>query len=353
MKKISICLLPEVTSLGGPRSFQQNFIREGKKSGIAEFHFDPTRKDIDAFLVIGGPRRFFLTLLKARQKGIPVVQRLNGMNWVHRVNPSGARYSLHSEMANVVIALFRRFICSKIIYQSQFCLNRWNSTFGTLKKPQTIINNGIDISLYHPKADGEKQENERPIILVVEGNLSRGLERGLYSAINLLPILSKKYGIIADLQIAGCVSEKTVLAIRESLKQGEFVDHVEFLGVLEREQLIEYEQNADLLFSAEIATACPNAVIEAMACGLPVIGFDTGALKEIVGEGGEIADYGSGMNYWKLDEPDIDALAVSASRVLSDPAPYRKHARDRAVSRFNITDIVSRYVDFCTKSSSD
>ena len=57
MKKKNLCLVPEAKSLGGPRTFQQNLITWAKNSDRAEVHFDADRDDIDAFLVIGGPKK--------------------------------------------------------------------------------------------------------------------------------------------------------------------------------------------------------------------------------------------------------------------------------------------------------
>ena len=109
MKKKSICLVPKAASLGGPRTFQQNLIAWAEQSEEVEVHFDADREDIDAFLVIGGPKKYLGRLLKARRQGIPVVQRLNGMNWIHRRRKTGLVYYLHSEAANLAIAFFRRF----------------------------------------------------------------------------------------------------------------------------------------------------------------------------------------------------------------------------------------------------
>ena len=44
----------------------------------------------------------------------------------------------------------------------------------------------------------------------------------------------------------------------------------------------------------------PNSVIEALACGLPVVSFDTGALPELVTPGaGRVVAYGG--DPWRLD----------------------------------------------------
>ena len=55
----------------------------------------------------------------------------------------------------------------------------------------------------------------------------------------------------------------------------------------------------------------PDTVIEALACGLPVVAFNTGAVKELVqGESGKRDIFGA--NSWKLEQPDIGGLAEAA-----------------------------------------
>ena len=46
---------------------------------------------------------------------------------------------------------------------------------------------------------------------------------------------------------------------------------VNFLGVVPLERIPELDRSAHLFFSAEYHPPCPNSVIEALACGLPVV----------------------------------------------------------------------------------
>jgi glycosyltransferase involved in cell wall biosynthesis len=110
------------------------------------------------------------------------------------------------------------------------------------------------------------------------------------------------------------------------------------------ERIPEIDRSAHVLFAADINPACPNSVIEALACGLPVAGFDTGALSEIVTDPcGKIVPYGG--NPWELDPPDIDGLARGVNIIINEQAGYRKAARMRAETEFGLDKMVEGYLD--------
>ena len=103
-------------------------------------------------------------------------------------------------------------------------------------------------------------------------------------------------------------------------------------------------RSSHLLFSAEVNPPCPNSVIEALACGLPAIGFDTGSLAELVqGEAGRLVPYGA--DPWRLQTPDIPALAGAAAEVLQDQSLSRNSARERAETNFDVQKMVDEYLN--------
>ena len=105
-----------------------------------------------------------------------------------------------------------------------------------------------------------------------------------------------------------------------------------------------FDRSAHLLYSADLNAACPNSVIEALACGLPVVAFATGALPELVtGDSGRVVPYGG--DPWKLDKPDIPALACAAAEILRNQEHFRKAARQRAEEAFGLDIMVDRYLD--------
>ena len=344
MKKLSICLVPEARSLGGPKTFQRNLIAWAEKTGAAEIHFDADRGDIDAFLVIGGPKKYLGRLLKARRQGIPVVHRLNGMNWIHRRRKTGAGYFLHAEAANLAIAFYRRFVCSRIVYQSHFCENRWNSVYGKVRKPSAVIFNGTDTGLFTP-GDTAPDLSSRIDFILAEGSFRYGMDFGLDAGTELALTLADRFGRHVCMHVAGKTNPESESRIISRMETSGKSAEAVFEGVCSRERLIELERNAAFFFSSEIHTACPNAVIEAMACGVPVIGFDTGALKDVTGDAGIIVPYGT--DPWKLEQPDGAPLADAAETVVRNNAVFRLRARSRAETEFSVERMAESYLNFC------
>jgi glycosyltransferase involved in cell wall biosynthesis len=182
--------------------------------------------------------------------------------------------------------------------------------------------------------------HERPSghyrILVVEGSLAGAQNYGLYNAVALANTLSRKFKI--ELMVVGRVDRRT----KNQLSHPNAF-RMQFMDTVQREHIPWLMRSSHVLFSAEVNPPCPNSVIESLACGLPVIGFDTGSLSEIVrGDAGRVVRYGA--NEWKLQKPDIPALANAAVEILEDQSRLRTLARARAESIFDVEKMVDEYL---------
>lgn len=329
----SICIIPRATVTGGVTSFQKKMTAGLEKRGIRVTHAWDGREDA---ILLTGASRNITPLLQARRRGVPIVQRLDGINWLHRQRHTGLRHFLRSEYSNRFLAWLRAQVVTKIVYQSEFVRSWWAEQFGREHVPAAVIHNGVDLSIYTPAGPAE-YPGDRYRLLLVEGRLQGGYEIGLETAVELANHLSITRPV--ELVVAGRVAPD----IQTSFQAKSRVP-LQWVGILPGDQIPALDRSAHLLYSADINAACPNSVIEALACGLPVVAFNTGALPElVVGDAGRLVPYGG--DPWKLDKPDVPALAAAALEVLENQPRFRKAARSHAEASFNLDAMVEKYLD--------
>jgi glycosyltransferase involved in cell wall biosynthesis len=329
-----ICIVPSVEGIGGMATFRQKFEAGLVRRGMVVSH-DPWDQ-CDAVLVIAGTRHL-LPLLNARRRGVRIVQRLDGINWVHRRRNTGARHFLRAEYGNLILSMTRAHIATRILYQSEFTRRWWNEWYGKAAVESFVVHNGVDLDEYRPEGEGKPPADYRRL-LVVEGNLGGGYDMGLDTALRLAEILKQKYRFPMELEVVGKINA----AQREAVQSRAAVSIV-WAGTVPRERIPEIDRAAHLLFSADLNAACPNSVIEAMACGLPVVAFNTGALNElIVGDSGRLVAYGG--DPWQLDRPDVPVLADAAAEILRDRSRFSRAARAHAEEALGLERMVDGYL---------
>ncbi|MBA4385418.1 MAG: hypothetical protein C0410_11830 [Anaerolinea sp.] len=333
MKK-TICILPQKIGRGGPGSFHSRFAAVLSARGYYVNHdaLDPSNSVI---LVIGGTRHIGV-LREAKRNGVRIVQRLNGMNWVHRQTRTGVKHFLRAEVNNWILKTIRG-MADQIVYQSNFTQGWWTRVYGQTKRPGRVIYNGVNLDVFNPLGAGSPP-TDKTRILLVEGNLGSGYEGGLDSAVKMAKLLTSRQPTPVELMVVGSVPANLKISYL-----GCGVD-ILWKGLVKREAIPEIDRSAHVFFSSDINAACPNSVVEALACGLPVIGYDTGSLAELItSECGAVARYGA--DPWKLQKPDIHALVDAAQQALTNQPQKRVAARARAEEAFNIEHIVDQYLE--------
>lgn len=350
-----ICVLPKLSGVGGMVSFQHKFSQGVAKRGI-QVCFDLKDEPYQAVLVIGGTRQLS-GLWRVRRKGIPIVQRLDGMNWLHRLSPllvntdnivGKLKHYLRAEYGNLILALLRSRLADVLVYQSKFVQRWWQERYGVARAKSSVIYNGVDLVNYSPDGVASLPPDTWRLLLV-EGSLMGGYEQGLQAAVEMAEALAACEEVNhrqIELMVVGRVARQVqrhwdgYLAEKMKLLSMKLV----WAGLVERDDIPKIDRSAHLLYSADINAACPNSVIEALACGLPVIAFDTGALPELVtGQAGRIVPYGG--NPWRLDPPHVQGLAEAAKEVLLNQDRFRKAARQRAEQAFDLETMVDRYLE--------
>lgn len=82
-----------------------------------------------------------------------------------------------------------------------------------------------------------------------------------------------------------------------------------------------------------------HVLIEAMACGVPVIGSDSGAIPEVITDAGLV-----------VPEGDVDALADTIQRLISAPAlrvDLAARGRARVLAKYTNDSVARRLAAFC------
>jgi hypothetical protein len=72
-------------------------------------------------------------------------------------------------------------LVQRIVYQSNFARDWWETAAGPTLVPSRVIYNSVDLSIYTPEGPGEPPAG-RWRILMVEGSLMGGYELGLEGA---------------------------------------------------------------------------------------------------------------------------------------------------------------------------
>jgi glycosyltransferase involved in cell wall biosynthesis len=330
-----ICILPKLNGMGGPVSFYHRLTAGFEQHGIQVVD-SPLSPGCKALLVIGGTRRLDV-LWRARRRGVRIVQRLNGMNWMHRRRVLNLTYYLRAETNNWLLSIIRKYIANRVVYQSQFARAWWQTVYKPVEADGRVIFNGVDLDTFSPIGPGEPPDDHIRILLV-EAHVAGGYEKGLENAIQLAQSLQSRIAQRVELVVVGDVPAP----LRTFWSQQPDA-WITWKGVQQHGQIPQIDRSAHILFSSDLNAACPNSVIEAMACGLPVVAYATGSLPELVeGDAGKVVPYGS--NYWKLEPPEVSYLADAAREILSDLPRFRQAARSRAEALFGVEKMVDDYL---------
>jgi glycosyltransferase involved in cell wall biosynthesis len=138
-----------------------------------------------------------------------------------------------------------------------------------------VLRNGVDLAMFHPV---ERSVARARLGLTGPTLLSVGLlieRKGHDLVIGALPMLPGH-----TLLICGEGPEK--LALERLAKKLGVADRVRFLGRIPHDRLAEIYSAADALILASSREGWPNVLLEAMACGTPVIASNIWGNPEVV-----------------------------------------------------------------------
>lgn len=172
--------------------------------------------------------------------------------------------------------------CDAIIAVSRSLKERL-CELGTPEDKVTVLRNGVDLELFQPlnRRHIREQLGVTGTLLLSVGNLIE--QKGHDLAIRALVDIPNAQLII----IGRGPNERSIRELAASLGIG---DRVRFLDNLPQAELVRYYNAADVLVLASVSEGMPNVVLEAIACGTPVVATAAGGTAEVIScpEAGEL-----------------------------------------------------------------
>ena len=201
----------------------------------------------------------------------------------------------------------------------------------------TVIPPAVDLKVFAPKRVGQPAAG-RPLTIGFVGRFSP--EKGL----DLLLRAARDLGFEHRLLIVGSGPQKEELL---QLAKGLGIDQRVIWGrPASREKIPEYLNEMDLLVLPSRTTLFwkeqfGRVIIEAFACGVPVIGSTSGEIPRVIGDAGLL-----------VPEDDAGALAEAIRRVASDhvlKADLVNKGLDRVRNEFSVEVVARQYSELFSR----
>lgn len=250
--------------------------------------------------------------LLARWFGVPLCITLRGSERTYVESPALRR--------RIVSALQS---ADKVIGVSD-SLRKLAVSLGIPEEKTVAIGNAVDSGRFKPVDRKEARarlalNDSDPVIVSVGWLIER---KGFHRVVEVIPELLKRHPRLHYLIIGGATgADNMEAALRKQVEELGLQNHVKFLGPMKPDDLKWPLSASDVFVLATRREGWANVLLEAMACGLPVVTTRVDGNPEVVSSAdlGELVPFG-----------DAEALAAAIDRALSREWD-RDHLRTYAV----------------------
>lgn len=177
-----------------------------------------------------------------------------------------------------------------------------------------VIPNGVDLDRYHPNRNTEIPDTTR---LLTVGRIS--VIKRVPLLIDTVEILHN-LGLKLNLTIVG--GGRMEQQIRDIVSAKNLNEIIKVTGRVESEDMPEIYRQHDILISASQQEGMSNAMLEAMASGLPIITTRCEGVEELIENNGIV-----------VDKPQAEQIAQTIRKLIDDRQAYKQmtvEARKRA-----------------------
>ena len=257
---------------------------------------------------------------EARRTGVRVVWNQDGVGYLAWTKD----WKRHNQsMLPLIDADF-------VAYQSKSCREGADQWVGAARHDYDIVYNCVDTDVFCP---ADTPLIHEPIRLLVMG--THMTPEKVLIPLEALALLTKA-GIDATLSIIGpCEFPDAERLITRAVQRLDLGHRVHQSDRFLQSEAPESYRRHHVFVHLKYMDPCPTAVIEAMACGLPVIGSASGGMPELV-------SHDSGVlipvphDWERMHYPPARAVADAVRQITKNMEPYRVGARRNAVSRFDV-----------------
>lgn len=273
---------------------------------------------------------FAFRLLKAR--GIPVVHNQNGV--FYKAWYAGDWEAQNRRMATSYHA------ADWVFYQSDFCRRTADRFLGERRGPGEVLYNAVDTQHFRPALPGLR-DSGAPFTFLISGKIGNHLAYRLESTIAGLNV-ARKAGLDARLTIAGWVEGQARARAEALAREMNLGGCVTYHGSYTQAEAPSIYCSADAYVMTKHNDPCPNTVLEALACGLPILYSESGGVPELAGGDAGVA-LPCPEDWERPRVPTADEIGAGMLRIAANHGEFSVAARRRAIERFDIAHWIERH----------
>lgn len=214
-----------------------------------------------------------------------------------------------------------------VIFQSNFCKQSANKFLGQCKSSE-VIYNSINTAQFTPN----KSLKRDCCRLIIAG--SHMFSYRIFAALKCVEKLKRK-NFSVNLTIAGKITWKNGFEeVQNKIKELGIVDLVKFSPPYTRLDAPDLYKKNHILLHTQYNDASPTVPLEAMACGLPVVGSSSGGMAEIVSsDAGILLD--AKKSFEVIDVMNEEYMAQAVMSIWEKYESFSLAARTHAEENFD------------------
>ena len=164
------------------------------------------------------------------------------------------------------------------IYVSNF-IYRQAVPLGAVSERSSVIDRGVNLQRFRPPAETARLREQlgisTPHMILTVGRLIP--RKGIDDILRALALLERR-----DFTLVVCGEGEGLSELRNLSRQAGLENHVRFSGWVGRQRIADFFSACDLFVLGSRLEALGNVLLEAMACGKPVVCTDSGGPPEVV-----------------------------------------------------------------------